>query len=206
MEIEGTNFKCPDAACSELWVRFGDTGKDIFIKGEYLNETFVKVKIPKYTKPDVLRVEVTVNGKDYTNDGKTYGYFDPYVLNAEPRLVSVEGTTKIRIKGFGFVNSSETKSLISTPSTYTLLCNGKPCIKEATFIDKNTLETATFAQSVVNYKETEYNILWDPMYIDAAVYGNAVTDFTDNNVEIYYYEEPDYKELSTDETPANIES
>ena len=47
-----------------------------------------------------------MNGKDYTNDGKTYGYFDPYVLNAEPRLISVEGTTKVRIKGFGFVNSN----------------------------------------------------------------------------------------------------
>ncbi len=30
------------------------------------------------------------------------------------------------------------------------------------------------------------------MYIDASVYEN---DFTDNNVEIYYYEELDYKEL-----------
>jgi len=49
-----------------------------------------------------------MNGLDYTGDGKTYGYFDPYVLNAEPRLISVEGTTKVRIKGFGFVDSGTT--------------------------------------------------------------------------------------------------
>lgn len=41
------------------------------------------------------------------------------------------------------------------------------------------------------------------MYIDASVYEN---DFTENNVEVYYYEEPDYKELSTDESPANLEN
>lgn len=42
---------------------------------------------------------------------------------------------------------------------------------------------------MVNYKETGENILWDPMTIDASVYEN---DFTENNVELYYYEEPDY--------------
>lgn len=123
MDIEGINFKCPDQNCSDLLVRFGDIGSGIYMKGQWLNETFIRVKIPKYTKPDVLKVEITMNGKDYTNDEKTYGYFDPYVLNAEPRLISVEGTTKVRIKGFGFVNSNETKSLYSSPSN-TLLCNG----------------------------------------------------------------------------------
>ena len=44
------------------------------------------------------------------------------------------------------------------------------------------------------------------MDIDATVYGTAVTDFTDNNVQIFYYEEPDYKELSAEESPANVES
>ena len=114
MDIEGTNLKCPDAACSDLYVRFGEPDQPIFVKASQTNETFIRVRIPKYTKPDVLRVELTLNGKDYTNDGKNYGYFDPYVLNAEPRLISVEGTTIVRIKGFGFVNSSQTQSLFSS--------------------------------------------------------------------------------------------
>lgn len=84
-----------------------------------------------------------MNGNDYTNDQKTYGYFDPYVLNAEPRLISVDGTTKVKIKGFGFVNSNETKALFSSNNN-TLLCSGAYCIKEATYIDKYTLETSTF--------------------------------------------------------------
>jgi hypothetical protein len=44
------------------------------------------------------------------------------------------------------------------------------------------------------------------MNIDAAVYGNTANDFTDSNVQIYYYEEPDYKELSQDESPSNVQS
>jgi hypothetical protein len=104
MEIEGKDFKCPDNNCSALTVQFGDApGNAIYVKGEWQNNSFVKCEIPKYTKPDVLRVELTLNGQDYTNDGKTYGYFDPYVLNAEPRLISVDGTTLVKIKGFGFV-------------------------------------------------------------------------------------------------------
>lgn len=69
MDIEGTNFKCPDVNCSGLKVRFGepasaDSNKQsnaIYYKAKWLNETFVRVKIPKYTKPDVLRVELTLN-------------------------------------------------------------------------------------------------------------------------------------------------
>ncbi len=71
--------------------------------------------MPKYTKPEVLTVELTVNGKDWTNDMLTYGYFDPYVIRAEPALISVDGTTKIRIIGFGFVNSKTSKSIVSSP-------------------------------------------------------------------------------------------
>lgn len=41
------------------------------------------------------------------------------------------------------------------------------------------------------------------MTIDASVYGN---DFTDNNVEIYYYEEPTYTVTDKEETPASVEN
>ena len=124
MDIEGTNFNCPDVNCSGLMVRFGEPpDQAIYVKAQRLNDTFVRVKIPKYTKPDVLRVELTLNNQDYTNDGKQYGYFDPYVLNVEPKLISVEGTTRVRIKGFGFVNSTESKALYNNPSN-PLVCEG----------------------------------------------------------------------------------
>jgi hypothetical protein len=83
------------------------------LKAELISDTKVKVKIPKYTKPDVLRVELTLNGIDFTADKKTYGYFDPYVLNAEPRLIATDGSTMLKIKGFGFVNSGKSQSLFN---------------------------------------------------------------------------------------------
>jgi hypothetical protein len=148
-----------------------------------------------------------MNGKDWSNDGKTYGYFDPYVIRAEPTLVSVDGTTKIQIIGFGFVNSTTSKSLVrSTSSTMNLVCQGKPCIRDAIFINQNVIETQISPQSLINYKENDQNILWDAMYIDASIHGTSVSDFTDNNVQLFFYEEPDYKELTTDESPANIQT
>lgn len=38
------------------------------MKGERLSEDRVRCSVPKYTKPDVLPVEVTFNGDDYTHD------------------------------------------------------------------------------------------------------------------------------------------
>jgi len=160
--------------------------------------------VPRYTKPDVLRVEVTVNGKDWTSDGKTYGYFDPFVLRAEPALISVDGTTVVKIKGFGFVNSTSSKSLIgSTDPNNAILCQGYPCIRDAAFIDKNTLETTTFPQALVNYKNQQ-NVLWDAMTIDASIYGTSLSDFTDNAVQLFYYQDPSFGSLSVEETPANL--
>lgn len=190
MDITGRNFKCPDVNCTDLRVRFGEPESGIYLKAKWINETNVRVKIPKYTKPDVLRVELTLNDQDYTNDRKTYGYFDPYVLNAEPRLIHVNGTTKVRIKGFGFVQSNETKSQISNRTCPIYCRDAKDCIKDAAFIDKETLETDTFPQRDVNYRESLRNVEFDPMYIDASVYGNS---FTENTVELFYYDEPEYK-------------
>ena len=188
-------------------MRFGEPGTAIYQKAIWVSNSHIRVKVPKYSKPEVLRVEVTVNGMDWSNDGKTYGYFDPYVLRAEPALVSVDGTTKIQIIGFGFVNSSTSKSMVRASSpAFTLVCQGKPCIRDATFINQNVIETYINPQSIINYKENDQNILWDAMSIDASIHGGNFNDFTDNGVQIFFYEDPDYKELSVDESPANIQT
>jgi len=154
----------------------------IYVKGYWVNATFIKCVIPKYTKPDVLIVELTLNGQDYTNDNKKYGFYDPYVLNAEPRLISVEGTTKVLLKGFGFVNSSQTKSLFWNPQNE-FTCGGKPCEKNSEYLGPTQMRTTTYPQAAVNYNNGK-NILWDPMNLDAAVYED---EFTDNNVQVWYY-------------------
>ena len=83
-DIEGSNFVCPEPTCSDLLVRFGEPGTAIYLPGIWVSTSHIRVKVPKYSKPDVLRVEVTTNGKDWSKDSKTYGYFDPYVIRTEP--------------------------------------------------------------------------------------------------------------------------
>ena len=77
----------------------------------------------------MLNVEVTINGESYTNDNKTYGYFDPFVLDASPKLLAVDGSTQVQVKGLGFVDSGETKVVYEdTGAPFT--CEGG-CVKPA---------------------------------------------------------------------------
>jgi len=98
-----------------------------------------------YTKPDILPVEVSMNKRDFTNDRVTYGFYDAFVLDIQPRLVSKNGGTKLTIKGFGFVNSgnSEIKSKFGTKDYGELSCNNgqQTCITPAKFVDKHTITT-----------------------------------------------------------------
>lgn len=59
--------------------------------------------IPKYPAPETLRVDVSMNGQDFTSDNVTYGFMDPYILNIQPRLYSPKGTTNATLYGYGFV-------------------------------------------------------------------------------------------------------
>jgi hypothetical protein len=45
--------------------------------------------------------------------------------------------------------------------------------------------------------------MWDPVYIDATVTGSS---FTENQVELFYYEDPDVVGPNIVESPANYES
>ena len=68
IELIGKNFNCPDSECKDLYVRFGDPDNGIYVKGEKVADDRIRCVVPKYTKPDVLPVEVTFNGQDYTHD------------------------------------------------------------------------------------------------------------------------------------------
>lgn len=136
----------------------------------------------------MLNVEVTVNGESYTSDNKTYGYFDPFVLDATPYLLATDGSTNVQVKGLGFVDSGQCKAGYDN-RTNALTCGGSVCGKPAVFVDKNTLNTTSFPQSEVKYSSGG-SVNWDPMYIDALVMGDQ---FTQNQVEVFYYEDPSLK-------------
>ncbi len=207
LDIWGKNFQCPDPDCKELFVRFGEENNpdnQIKVKGELISGDHIRCKVPKYTKPDVLPVEVTFNDQDYTNDRNTYGFFDPYILDVKPRLINIRGTTRVRLYGFGFVNSTGTdlKSKFATSTRGDLVCTRHQCTQMAEYIDKTIIETPTYPQSQVTYGDTSDNIEFNPLTVEACVYGNT---FTENNIEIYYYEEPVYSKISQEGSPANNE-
>ena len=92
-----------------------------------------------------MYVDVTMNGHDYTNDHVSYGFFDAYVIDVIPKLISKEGGSKLTVKGFGFVNNEEgIKSKFGSKSNGDFSCtSGTPCILPATFVDKNTITTTS---------------------------------------------------------------
>jgi len=102
-----------------------------------MDDGTIHCKIPMYTKPDVLPVQVTLNGFDYSNDNVTFGFYDPYVIDAEPKLIATDGSTKVTVKGLGFVNSGETKIKFHTYPKQLKCGADSDCTKPATFSDKN---------------------------------------------------------------------
>ena len=106
-----------------------------------------------------------------------------------PRLISTKGTTRVRLHGFGFVNaSSDLRTKLHHVGRGNLTCAGSNCIQVAEYIDKATIESPTYPQSSVSFSDNGANILLNGMAIEASVVGNA---FTENNIEIWYYEQPE---------------
>ena len=123
------------------------------------------------------------------------------MLDANPKLLATDGSTHVQIKGIGFVDSGQCKAAY-TNHTNDLYCGGTTCAKTAVFVDKNTLNTTSFPQSEVAYY-SGHNVYWDPMYIDALVWGDQ---FTKNQVEVFYYEDPVLRSTNINESPANLQS
>lgn len=202
--MTGFGYFCSDSEndCSDLMCRFGNsTNEYIYVNATLVSANHLRCKVPQYTKPDVLIVEVTVNGESYTNNNHTFGYFDPFVIDAYPKLLAVDGSTIVEVKGLGFVDSGQCKVGFDN-RTSTLTCSGA-CSKDAKFINKTCLRSGTFPQSEVHYYSSGSSVMWDPFFIDALVWGDQ---FTENQVTVQYYDEPTLIRANIDESPANIQS
>ena len=77
------------------------------------------MEVPAYTKPDVLPISISFNGVDFTRSDISYGYFYPYVVRVEPTLIPYDISSKLTIKGFGFIdptNKDDLKCKFGSPS------------------------------------------------------------------------------------------
>ena len=152
-----------------------------------------------------MNVDVTMNGNDYTNDHVTYGYFDAFVIDVNPKLIPIQGGTNLTMTGFGFVDSEEgIKSKFGSKEKGEFGCTtGTPCIKSATFIDKNTVRAVSEPQEVMNYASGNHtNIGQAPFTVEASVFGSQ---FTENQIEVYYIFEPDFESINRNSVPRNLQ-
>ncbi len=62
VEITGRGFYCFDPDCKDLYARWGPRDNPIMVKAEKIADDKVRCAVPRYTKPDVLEVELTFNG------------------------------------------------------------------------------------------------------------------------------------------------
>ena len=99
-------------------------------------------------------------------------------------MIATDGSTRVKVKGIGFVNSGETKVRYENVA-FPIHCTEGNCIKPADYIDKNYIEADTLPQNQLTYVSNGQSVMWDPFYIEASVYNE---DFTENRVALYYYE------------------
>ena len=103
------NFECDDCKQVKCW--FGRDPEFVIVKGSLKSEELIECPMPNFPKPDLLPVEVSMNGKDYSNSKKEFGFYDPFVVDVNPKLISKSGKTKITVSGLGFVDTTNEKAL-----------------------------------------------------------------------------------------------
>lgn len=153
----------------------------------------VKCQIPAYPAPETLNVDVSLNGLDFSNDKVTFGYIDPFILGVAPRLISSKGTTKVALKGYGFVRMEDSKmQTVLKSEGNTLTCGPQPCTKTYTVINEKLCTVDTFPQAEV--MNAAKPIDFDPINIDIM---NPDGDYDPNEIDIWYYKDPVFKGISS---------
>lgn len=207
IDVHGRNFDCPGGDCSNVVCKFGKDPDAITVNGKRQSSTLIQCPLPNYPQPDVLDVEVAVNGKDFSNNKKQFGYFDPFVLRVEPKLINKDGTTRIEIKGFGFVDSSKVGGLKvlydNDASQYYCTSTKNKCVVDAIYIDKNKIETATLPYDMYRTESNEKIGDFDPINVEVSVFNDK---FTKNHIKVHYYDAPVPKGVVPQGAPANTQT
>jgi len=206
--ITGENFECPrselnaaEEDCSKIRVRFTNKfGDEIYMDGHKTSEDKIKCPIPKYPSPETLDVDITMNDQDYTNNGVTFGYIDPYILGVSPRLVSSRGTTKLRLDGYGFVQMEDDKTLVDFMSDNAgLQCSGGVCTRTYRVENENVAEVEACVQDNV-LKPSGVNIGYDAFTVNMM---DPAGNFAKNDIDLWYYRDPVFNSLSSSFAYAN---
>lgn len=194
-------YKCSGNDCDHLICRFSNENDVILEKAEFKEENLLACSIPRVSHPSSYKLEVSFNGgDDFTNNGFTYTFYDPYVTKVEPKIIASEGNTTIDIYGTGFADSGDNLK-VRFGKNQELRCDMKDCVRKAKFIDDNHIQVETFARSIMNYTSTGKNITHNLFSVEVSVYND---DFTNNNIKISYYSEPEVYSPGSDKIFDNL--
>ena len=188
------NLNCTQADCSKgIKCRFKATEKDSLKEfetdGKYLEQNKLSCNTPNVNVPEEFVVEISTNGgKDYTNNGHTFAFYDPFVLKVEPQMLSSKGNTEITITGYGFADTNEVKALFGDSDKSSYLCGGSKCVVDADYIDKNTIKTVSKPKREIKENAGAEIKNFDRIPVEVAIHDN---DFTNNKVTVFYYDEPE---------------
>lgn len=207
IDVHGRNFDCPQGNCHNVKCKFGSEPDAIIVKGIRQSSEVIKCPLPNYPQPDVLNVEVTMNGRDYSNNGHQFGYYDPFVLHVTPKLVSKTGSTRVEIRGFGFVDSSKIGGLKvlydNDVGDYFCTSNKNKCVVDADYIDKNKISSPTLPFEMFRYADNTKLSSSDPINVEVSVFNDK---FTKNHIKVLYYDDPEFKTIKPKSAPANTQS
>ena len=201
LTIKGRNFNCSDDECKAVKCRFGKGDQAIYVPAERISSTEIHCLVPKYNRPDVVPVEISLDAEYYTSDNKEFGFYDPYVWNVKPRMVSRKGNTTITIHGYGFINTTGKSLKVRYGFLHKkLLCKGAPCVVSGKYVDQHTILAQTLPYGDVVYESTGIPIEKDEFAVEVSVYGDQ---FTRNNASIFYFNEPAYGDPVPSQVAAN---
>ena len=169
--------------------KFKSKNNAFYEKGIYMGPNKVNCTLPRVNIPDVFIVEVSFNnGDEYTNNGKNFTFYDPYVISVRPQMITSQGGTRIEIHGYGFANSGSGNLKVRFGSLdRALLCGQNKCIVDAQFINENLLIAYSYPKNLVTYRDSGSSIQYDRFSVEVSVYND---DFTNNNITMFYYDEP----------------
>jgi hypothetical protein len=180
------NYYCT-SDCDRLTCRFTSKNSIFYEKGTYVSPNNVDCVVPRVNIPDSFNVELTLNGDFYTNNGKTFTFYEPYVIKVTPQMISSKGNTKIRINGYGFANTENNLKVRFGSSDNPLKCDLKECVIQGTYVDQNNIDAITFPKRIMTEEKTEKNVGFQRFPVEVSIYNG---DFTNNNITIFYYDEP----------------
>lgn len=101
VRVRGQNF----VNSTHLACMFGEAG---IVTATFVSDAEVDCEVPAFNRPAPQRLEITVNGVDFTSDGNVFMYTGaPDVFSAIPDSGSASGGTVVLVEGVNFVDSSD---------------------------------------------------------------------------------------------------